>query len=138
MPKVDAGAGKVTLRHGSRKLLGIDEPMTMVYPVKDPSLLVGLNAGDKVKFDAKNASTADGPRIEKANDLARRALNRDAQEGPNDHSSFGHRAFVICQSSDPIPATRTSIIPSFPQENPATRRSRRGLLRSRCRKRVRE
>ncbi len=30
--------------------------MTMVYSVKDPSLLQGLKAGDKVKFDAERVN----------------------------------------------------------------------------------
>src|SRR6266487_4223776 len=34
--KIDEGAGKITLRHGPAKSLGMDEPMTMVYRVKGP------------------------------------------------------------------------------------------------------
>lgn len=54
--KVDASAGKITLKHGPMKALDMDMPMTMVYPVKDPSLLQGLKAGDKVKFDAERVN----------------------------------------------------------------------------------
>ncbi|WP_418901542.1 copper-binding protein [Terripilifer ovatus] len=47
--KIDESAGKITLKHGPMKDLDMDMPMTMVYPVKGPSLLKGLKAGDKVK-----------------------------------------------------------------------------------------
>ena len=49
--KVDLGAGKVTLRHGEIKNLGMP-PMTMVFQVKDRAFLNGLKAGDSVKFTA--------------------------------------------------------------------------------------
>lgn len=51
--KIDESAGKITLRHGPMKALDMDMSMTMVYPVKDGSLLKGLKAGDKVKFQAE-------------------------------------------------------------------------------------
>ena len=50
--KIDEGAGKITLKHGPAKSLGMDEPMTMVYPVKDPALLKQVKVGDKVRFEA--------------------------------------------------------------------------------------
>jgi len=50
--KIDEGAGKVTLKHGPAKSLGMDEPMTMVYRVKDPAMLKQVKVGDKVKFEA--------------------------------------------------------------------------------------
>jgi Cu(I)/Ag(I) efflux system periplasmic protein CusF len=53
--KVDAAAGKITLKHGPAKSLGMDEPMTMVYRVKDPSLLKSVKVGDKVQFEAEQA-----------------------------------------------------------------------------------
>lgn len=47
--KIDAGAGKITLRHG--EIQQLDMPgMTMVYEVKDKVLLNNVKAGDKVKF----------------------------------------------------------------------------------------
>ncbi len=51
--KIDEGAGKITLKHGPAKSLGMEEPMTMVYRVRDPALLKQLKVGDKVKFDAQ-------------------------------------------------------------------------------------
>ncbi|MGY3690860.1 Cu(I)/Ag(I) efflux system protein CusF [Bradyrhizobium sp. USDA 3240] len=51
--KIDEGAGKITLKHGPAKSLGMDEPMTMVYRVKDPALLKQVEVGDKVKFEAQ-------------------------------------------------------------------------------------
>jgi Cu(I)/Ag(I) efflux system periplasmic protein CusF len=50
--KIDEGAGKITLKHGPATSLGMDEPMTMVYRVKDPALLKQVKVGDKVKFEA--------------------------------------------------------------------------------------
>jgi Cu/Ag efflux protein CusF len=54
--KVDESAGKITLKHGPMKALDMDMPMTMVYPVKDASLLNGLKAGDKIKFQAERVN----------------------------------------------------------------------------------
>lgn len=51
--KIDEAAGKITLRHGPAKSLGMEEPMTMVYRAKDPALLKQLKVGDRVKFDAQ-------------------------------------------------------------------------------------
>ena len=53
--KIDEGAGKITLKHGPAKSLGMDEPMTMVYRVKDPAMLKQVKVGDKVSFEAENA-----------------------------------------------------------------------------------
>jgi Cu(I)/Ag(I) efflux system periplasmic protein CusF len=46
--KIDKAAGKVTLKHAAIENLQMP-PMTMVFRVKDPSLLEPLKAGDKVK-----------------------------------------------------------------------------------------
>jgi Cu/Ag efflux protein CusF len=56
--KIDEAAGKVTLRHGPIKSLGMDEGMTMVFRVKDPAMLKQVKAGDKVQFEAENAGGA--------------------------------------------------------------------------------
>jgi Cu/Ag efflux protein CusF len=50
--KIDVAANKITLRHGPIKKLDMDMGMTMVFRVQDPTMLKGLKAGDKVKFDA--------------------------------------------------------------------------------------
>ena len=55
--KIDEGAGKITLKHGPAKNLGMDEPMTMVYRVKDPAMLKQVRVGDKVTFEAEEASS---------------------------------------------------------------------------------
>src|SRR6202011_6347089 len=55
--KIDEGAGKITLKHGPAKSLGMDEPMTMVYPVKDPAMLKQVKVGDKVQFEAEEAAS---------------------------------------------------------------------------------
>jgi Cu/Ag efflux protein CusF len=49
--KVDTGAGKVTIKHDAIPNLDMDG-MTMVFRAADPSLLNGLNTGDKVNFQA--------------------------------------------------------------------------------------
>jgi len=50
--KGDEGAGKITLRHGPIKKLGMDEGMTMVFKAGSPEMLKQVRAGDKVRFDA--------------------------------------------------------------------------------------
>ena len=55
--KLDEAAGKVTLKHGPAKSLGMDEPMTMVYRVKDPAMLKQVKVGDKVTFEAEEAAS---------------------------------------------------------------------------------
>ena len=55
--KIDEGAGKITLKHGPAKNLGMDEPMTMVYRVKDPAMLKQVKVGDKVSFEAEEAAS---------------------------------------------------------------------------------
>jgi Cu/Ag efflux protein CusF len=52
--RVDREAGKITLRHGEIKNLDMP-PMTMVFQVRDPTLLDKLKAGDKVLFTADKA-----------------------------------------------------------------------------------
>ena len=49
--KVDKAQGKVTLKHGEIKKLDMPA-MTMVFKVRDPKMLDGLNVGDKIKIDA--------------------------------------------------------------------------------------
>jgi Cu/Ag efflux protein CusF len=53
--KIDEGAGKITLKHGPAKSLGMDEGMTMAYRVKDPAMLKRVKVGDKIQFEAENA-----------------------------------------------------------------------------------
>jgi Cu/Ag efflux protein CusF len=55
--KIDEAAGKITLKHGPIKSLGMDEGMTMVFRVKDPVMLKQVKVGDKVKFEAEEASS---------------------------------------------------------------------------------
>ena len=50
--KVDQSAGKITIKHGPAKRLGMDQGMTMVYKAQDPAMLKAVKAGDKIKFDA--------------------------------------------------------------------------------------
>ena len=55
--KVDKDAKKITIKHGP--LQNLDMPaMTMVFQVKDPAMLDGVKAGDKVKFRAESVGGA--------------------------------------------------------------------------------
>ena len=55
--KVDRDAKKVTLKHGPIK--NLDMPgMTMVFQVRDATLLDNLAAGDKIKFTAEQQQGA--------------------------------------------------------------------------------
>jgi Cu(I)/Ag(I) efflux system periplasmic protein CusF len=54
--KIDESAGKITLKHGPAKSLGMEEPMTMVYRVRDPAMLKQVKVGDRVKFEAEEGS----------------------------------------------------------------------------------
>jgi len=47
--KVDPEVGKVTIKHGEIRQLDMP-PMTMVFTVKDKSLLTNIKPGDKVQF----------------------------------------------------------------------------------------
>lgn len=47
--KIDASAGKITIKHGPIKKLDM-EGMTMVFRVADPAMLKAVKAGDNVKF----------------------------------------------------------------------------------------
>jgi Cu(I)/Ag(I) efflux system periplasmic protein CusF len=51
--RVDKENRKITLKHGPIKNLDMP-PMTMVFQVSDPALLDKLQAGDKVRFAAKD------------------------------------------------------------------------------------
>lgn len=55
--KVDLEAKKITLKHEEIKNLGMPG-MTMVFQVKDPSMLDKVKAGDKVKFTAERMNGA--------------------------------------------------------------------------------
>ena len=55
--RVDKDAKKITIRHGAMPKL--DMPAhTMVFQVRDPSMLDKVKAGDKVKFDAEKVGGA--------------------------------------------------------------------------------
>jgi Cu/Ag efflux protein CusF len=49
--KVDVPNRKITLKHGEIKNLDMP-PMTMVFEVREPALLQGVQAGDAVRFTA--------------------------------------------------------------------------------------
>ncbi len=55
--KVDRDARKVTLKHGPIKSLDMP-PMTMVFQIKDTSLLDKLVAGEKIRFSAEQQQGA--------------------------------------------------------------------------------
>jgi len=53
--KIDENAGKITLKHGPIRNLGMDEGMTMAFRVQDPAMLKQVKVGDKVQFEAERA-----------------------------------------------------------------------------------
>ena len=55
--KIDEAAGKVTLKHGPIKNLGMDVGMTMTFRVKDPAMLREVQVGDKVEFEAEQGAS---------------------------------------------------------------------------------
>lgn len=55
--KIDEAAGKVTLKHGPIKNLGMDQGMTMAFRVKDPAMLKEVKVGDKVEFEAEQGAS---------------------------------------------------------------------------------
>jgi Cu/Ag efflux protein CusF len=55
--KVDKDAGKITLKHGELKTLEMPA-MTMVFQVKEKSMLDKVKAGDKVRFSAEKVGGA--------------------------------------------------------------------------------
>lgn len=52
---VDTKAGQVTLKHGPIENMKMP-PMTMAFPVQDPSALSSLKEGSKVKFALENVN----------------------------------------------------------------------------------
>ena len=56
--KVDQSAGKITIKHGPIKNLGMTEGMTMVFRAQDPAMLTQVKAGDKIKFSADRVDGA--------------------------------------------------------------------------------
>jgi Cu/Ag efflux protein CusF len=55
--KVDKDAKKLTIRHGPLENLNMPA-MTMVFQVRDPSMLDSVKAGDKVRFSADKVGGA--------------------------------------------------------------------------------
>ena len=54
--KVDVATGKITIKHGPLKQFDMDEPMSMVYAVQDPTVLTTVKAGDKIKFEVERVN----------------------------------------------------------------------------------
>ncbi|MCE3260936.1 MAG: copper-binding protein [Pseudoduganella sp.] len=54
--KVDKASGKLTIKHGELKNLGMGA-MTMVFRVKEPAMLEKVKAGDKVRFTVDSTMT---------------------------------------------------------------------------------
>ena len=55
--KIDEAAGKITLKHGPIRNLGMDVGMTMAFRVKDPAMLREVQVGDKVEFEAEQGAS---------------------------------------------------------------------------------
>ncbi|MGN6316514.1 copper-binding protein [Trinickia sp.] len=55
--KIDAAAGKLTIKHGPLENLGMGG-MTMVFKAKDPAMLSQVKVGDKIDFVAEEIDGA--------------------------------------------------------------------------------
>lgn len=55
--KIDKGAGKLTIRHGELKNLGMP-PMTMVFRAKNAAMVDQAAVGAKIKFVAEKVGGA--------------------------------------------------------------------------------
>lgn len=55
--RVDKDAQKMTIRHGPLENLGMPA-MTMVFQVKDPTMLDQVKVGDKIRFSAEKTGGA--------------------------------------------------------------------------------
>jgi Cu(I)/Ag(I) efflux system periplasmic protein CusF len=55
--KIDKDAGKITIKHGPLANLDMP-PMTMVFRVKEPSMLDQVKPGDKIAFIAEKINGA--------------------------------------------------------------------------------
>lgn len=55
--KVDKDAKKLTIKHGEIKKLDMP-PMTMVFQVKDATMLDKVKAGDKIRFVVEKSESA--------------------------------------------------------------------------------
>lgn len=51
---VDGSARSLTISHGPLRSTGMG-PMTMVFSVRDPALLAGIKAGDRIRFTVEAA-----------------------------------------------------------------------------------
>jgi len=56
--KIDQSASKITIRHGPMKEFDMENPMTMVYRVKDPAMLKQVKVGEKVQFEVDRENGA--------------------------------------------------------------------------------
>jgi len=52
--KVDKAASRITIKHSGIKNLDVPA-MTLAFRAREPKWLDGLNAGDRVRFDAEKA-----------------------------------------------------------------------------------
>jgi Cu(I)/Ag(I) efflux system protein CusF len=55
--KIDETTGKITLKHGPIRNLGMDQGMTMAFRVRDPAMLKDVKVGDKVEFEAEQGAS---------------------------------------------------------------------------------
>jgi Cu/Ag efflux protein CusF len=54
--KIDESGGKITIKHGPMKKFDMEDAMTMVYRVQDPTMLKAVKAGEMVRFDAERVN----------------------------------------------------------------------------------
>ena len=55
--KIDESSGSITLKQGPAPSLGFKEDMTMIYDVRDRTMLKQVKVGDTVKFEAESGDS---------------------------------------------------------------------------------
>jgi Cu/Ag efflux protein CusF len=55
--KIDEGSGSITLKQGPAPSLGFKEDMTLIYTVRDRTMLKQVKVGDSVKFEAESGDS---------------------------------------------------------------------------------
>ena len=55
--KIDESSGSITLKQGPAPSLGFKDDMTMVYEVRDRTMLKQVKVGDTVRFEAESGDS---------------------------------------------------------------------------------
>ena len=112
--KVDASAGKITIKHGPMKKFDMDDGMTMVFRAGDPAMLKAVKAGDKVKFDADAHQRAVHRHEDREGEVAAVCSDPSAPLG-RPVSRLAVSRYGV-RSREPVPPSTVPNAPSAPQD----------------------